>query len=136
MHRLARFEVTEMGSELQIEVESRDGRLGLSVAAHESATMAGELFSSIDNAIDFFRRGSLGYSTSGSSDCLTGVRLQCQNWEARPVSIDHMTSSLFDDEESFPEGSCILDSGLVMRDLPARWLSQGALHTRPKVAVA
>ncbi len=136
VHRIARFEVGEKGSDLHIEVESRDGTLGLSVTAHESTTMAGELFRSVESAIDFFRRGTLGYSSSGSSCCLSGVRLQSQSWEAQPVSIDHMTSSLFDDKEAFPRGSCTLDSGLVMRNLPARWISQGALQIRHKARVA
>jgi Uncharacterized conserved protein (COG2071) len=133
-HRLARFEVAEGESELQLGVQSHDGSLNLSVTAHASARIEGELFGSLEQAIEFFRRGSLGYSPSGSSGCLTGVRLQSQSWEALPVSIDYMRSSLFDDPEIFPKGSCALDFGLVMRDLSARWISEGALRARSKAA--
>jgi hypothetical protein len=133
-HRLARFEVTEGESDLHVGVESHDGSLKLSVTAHESARIEGELFSSLEQAIEFFRRGSLGYSPSGSSGCLTGVRLQSQSWEALPVSIDSMRSSVFDNPETFPKGSCALDFGLIMRNLSARWISEGALLARSKAA--
>jgi hypothetical protein len=136
MHRMARFEVHERGSELRLGVESRDGTLGLSVTASESQTLGGELFTSLEQAIDFFRRGSLGFSPSGSSSCLTGVRLQSQSWDARPVTIEDMRSSLFDDPDAFPTGSCTLDFGLVMRDLRARWIPQGALQARSTAGVS
>jgi hypothetical protein len=136
VHRMARFEVQEAGSVVRLGVQNRDGSLGLSVTARDSAALGGELFASLERAIDFFRRGSLGFSFSGSSECLMGVRLQSQSWDARPVTIDNMTSSVFDDPLAFPKGSCTLDSGLIMRDLPARWITQGALHARSMVEVA
>lgn len=133
-HRLARFEVAELGSELRLGVQSHDGLVNLSVAAHENAGIEGELFGSLEQAIEFFRRGSLGYSPSGPSDALTGVRLQSQNWEALPVAIDSMTSSVFDNPEAFPTGSCAFDFGLVMRNLEAHWISEGALRAGSKAA--
>jgi|SRR5580704_2599944 hypothetical protein len=129
MHRLARFEIHEGCGELRLEVQSRDGALGLSVAAHETAELGGKLFSSLEPAIDFFRRGSIGYSPSGPSRTLIGVRLQSQSWDARPVMIEKMKSTVFDNTEHFPRGSCALDFGLVMRNLPAHWVAQGALHS-------
>ena len=91
------------------------------------------LFSSTEQAIDFFRRGSIGYSPSGSSGSLTGVRLESQCWDARPVTIDDMKSSVFDNPEVFPEGSCVLDFGLVMRNFPVRWAAQGTVQTHSSV---
>jgi hypothetical protein len=136
VHRMARFEVHEQGPDLRLGVASRDGTLGLSVTARESKVLGGELFTSLEQAIDFFRRGSLGFSPSGPSASLKGVRLQSQSWHARPVAIDDMRSSLFDDLEVFPKGSCTLDFGLVMRNLPARWVTQGALQIRSTVGVS
>jgi hypothetical protein len=133
-HRLARFEVEELESELHLGVQSHDDSLDLSVTAHESARIEGELFGSLGQAIEFFRRGSLGYSPSGPSGGLTGVRLQSQSWEALPVAIDSMRSSVFDNPETFPKGSCALDFGLVMRNLEARWISEGPLRARSMAA--
>lgn len=127
IHRLARFGVHDDGPSLRITVAARDGGVGLSVVAHESADLGSQLFGSPEDAIDFFRRGALGYSPSGPERSLTGVRLDCQRWDARPVGVDSMTSSLFEDEKLFPKGSCTLDCGLVIRDLPARWIAEGIL---------
>jgi hypothetical protein len=137
MHRLAAFEVHEAGPDLQLGVKSRDGAVRLSVAAHESAELSGNLFSSTQAATDFFRRGSIGYSPTGSSgETLTGVRLQAQSWEAHPATIDDMQSTMFDNPTFFPRGSCTLDFGLVMRDLSARWVAEGVIHTRSGAAAA
>jgi hypothetical protein len=136
IHHVARFRVEEPGSALQIGVESRDGTLRLSVAAQESTSLAGELFGSLDDAVAFFRRGSLGYSASGATDRLIGVRLESQSWDARPARVERMVSSLFDDASAFPKGSCTLDFGLVMRNLPARWRCEGVLHTQSPARAA
>lgn len=137
MHHLAEFEVHEAGPDLQLGVKSRDGALRLSVAAREAAELTGDLFTSVQAAVDFFRRGSIGYSPTGSSGgTLTGVRLQAQSWEAHPATIDDMQSTLFDNPTIFPRGSCTLDFGLVMRDLPARWVTEGVIQTRSGAAVA
>ncbi len=56
-----------------------------------------------------------------------GVDLDCPTWKAEPVSVDRMASSLFDDVSVFPAGSCTLDSALIMRELPVRWIALGHL---------
>jgi Uncharacterized conserved protein (COG2071) len=135
-YHLARFSVDERASELRIGVESRDGTLALSVSSQEALSLGSELFGSLDEALNFFRRGSLGYSPSGSAGSLVGVRLVSEHWEGRPVSISHMASSMFDDNQAFPKGSCTLDSALVMRNLPVRWHNEGKLDTQRQARVA
>lgn len=89
--------------------------------------MTGELFSSVTDATEFFRAGALGYSPGQRGDCMDGVRLVSDRWDAEPVVIEEMSSSLFDDTTMFPPRTCTLDSALVMRDLPVRWASGGQL---------
>jgi hypothetical protein len=136
IHRLARFGVREDGPALRIDVTSHDGGLGLSVSAYESATLDSQLFGSLEDAVDFFRQGSLGFSPTGPAGRLAGVRLECQQWDARPVNVASMISSMFDDGTAFPKGSCTLDCGLVMRDLKARWITEGALESHSELAPA
>jgi hypothetical protein len=136
IHRLARFGVQEEGPTIRIDVASNDGSLELSVSAHEGAALGSQLFGSLEDAVDFFRQGSLGYSPNRPTECLAGVRLECQQWDARPVAIDSMISSMFDDVTAFPKGSCTLDCGLVMRDLKARWITEGVLGARSELAPA
>jgi hypothetical protein len=135
-YHLARFEVDEHASELRVGVNSRDGTLALSVAAHEASSLGGELFGSLGDALTFFRQGSLGYSPSRGIGGLIGVRLITESWEGRPLSIDHMASTMFDDNQAFPKGSCTLDSALVMRNLPVRWRNEGTLDSRSHRKVA
>jgi Uncharacterized conserved protein (COG2071) len=131
LHHLAGFQVREDGPEIHVAVSSHDGTLELSTTAHESAALGGELFSCLDDAIGFFRRGARGYSPNGALDELAGVRLECPRWDARPVQIDSLRSTMFDDHDAFPKGSCTVDFGLLMQDLPARWVSDGSLGSRP-----
>jgi hypothetical protein len=50
------------------------------------------------------------------------------------VGVDSMTSTMFDDVQGFPKGSCFLDCGLVMRDLRARWVAKGLLESHSEMA--
>jgi hypothetical protein len=137
-YHLARFTVQDHASGLRIGVDSRDGALRLSVSAHESPVLGGELFGSLEEALTFFRQGSLGFSPSGGTGTgsLSGVRLISERWEGRPVSVSHMDSSMFDDERAFPKGSCTLDSALVMRNLQVRWRNEGTLESRSPAQAA
>jgi hypothetical protein len=130
-HHLARFEVDDKGPDIHISVSSRDGTVDLSAKAHEGTELGGQLFSSVQSAIDFFRQGAQGYSPQGTIDHLAGVHLECARWDARPVTVNSVKSSTFDDPDAFPPGSCTVDFGLVMRDLPARWVADGVLTPRP-----
>jgi hypothetical protein len=134
-YRLARFDVTEDATGLAIGVASRDRSVRLSVAARRSYELGGSLFGSTDAAVEFFRRGSISYSPSGEMGCLDGVRLVSDHWRAEPVLVEHMASSVFDDVTLFPHGTCTLDSGLLMRNLPARWLNEGTLDRPSLVGV-
>jgi hypothetical protein len=127
-YRFARFDVTEDATGLEIGVASRDGSVRLSVAAHLSDELGGSLFGSTDDAVDFFSRGCISYSPTRKTDRLDGVRLLSDQWLAEPVSVERMASSLFDDATLFPPGTCTLDSGLLMRNLPARWVNQGTME--------
>jgi uncharacterized protein YqjF (DUF2071 family) len=126
-YHLAHFEVEDAGSQISIDVTSRDSVTQLSVSAHRADDLGGALFGSVGQAIEFFRHGSLSYSPGTEPGVLDGVGLDCSMWEAQPVSVDKMTSSLFDDSSTFPAGRCMLDSGLIMRELPVRWFAQGHL---------
>jgi hypothetical protein len=42
------------------------------------------------------------------------------------MTLSAMNSSLFDDATTFPEGSCALDSALLMTNIRARWTADPA----------
>jgi hypothetical protein len=132
-HGLARFQVNDTGTDLHIEVVSGDSSVRLLVTARTAQAMTGELFSSVDQAFNFFRTAPLGFSPAQGPECFDGVRLVSERWDAEPATVSEMRSSLFDDEARFPPGTCTLDSALIMRDLDVRWASEGPLAPRSLV---
>jgi uncharacterized protein YqjF (DUF2071 family) len=122
----ARFQVTESADMIDIGVQSRDRAISLSVTAAPATALNSQLFATLDEATDFFRRGALGFSSSTTHGCLDGVHLHSTNWTARPMTLSAMNSSLFDDATTFPEGSCAVDSALLMTNITARWTADPA----------
>jgi hypothetical protein len=49
------------------------------------------------------------------------VELDCDGWNLRPLAVDHLASSYFDDSSRFPPSSITLDSALMMGDLDTTW---------------
>ena len=126
-HHLARFVIDESRPNLRLGVSSQDGEIGLSVSAREVPVLESNLFASAEDALDFFRMACVGYSPSGPFGRLVGVGLEGTSWQGQAMSVDHMVSSVFDNTNDFPSGSCVLDSGLVMRNLDARWVTKDVL---------
>ncbi|MDA8044686.1 MAG: DUF2071 domain-containing protein [Actinomycetota bacterium] len=135
-YHLAQFSVAEEHPTLDISVDSRDGKTRLQVRATSCEELGGRLFDSVQDASTFFRSGSLGYSPSTHSNHLDAVALSSDSWAARPVQVGEMYSSVFDNRQLFPAGSCTLDSALVMEYLHAAWTTQQSLTTTcPSVTV-
>jgi uncharacterized protein YqjF (DUF2071 family) len=122
----ARFNVTESAGTIQIAVRSRDRVVSLSVTAAPATALDSSLFTSLDEATGFFRHGALGFSPSATDGCLDGVYLHATSWAARPMTISAMNSSLFDNAATFPNGTCALDSAMLMTNIPARWKARPA----------
>ncbi|MGB8180289.1 MAG: DUF2071 domain-containing protein [Acidimicrobiales bacterium] len=128
-HLRATIRVRETERELAISVRNHKQPMSIKVSASDAASLGSSLFATTDEAIQFFRRGSQGYSPSLSGSCLEGVQLQCERWEATPVVINEIYSSFFEDPKSFEPGSVVVDCGLIMRNLPARWRATGDLSS-------
>ncbi len=133
-YHLARFDVTESADVIRIGVRSRDRAVSLSVAATPAASLTSALFAGAEEAAGFFRQGALGFSPSDADGCLDPVRLHAANWEARPMAVSAMSSSLFDDATMFPAGTCALDSALLMTNITARWTAEA--DVTPLMSVA
>jgi Uncharacterized conserved protein (COG2071) len=124
-HLRASIRVRESDQELTISVHNHEQPMSVKVSARDADSLGSSLFASLDAAIEFFRNGSQGYSPSLSGSCLEGVQLQCDRWEATPVLINEIYSSFFEDPKNFEPGSVVVDCGLIMRNLPARWHATG-----------
>lgn len=123
-YHLARFTVTESPDMIRISVRSRDRAVSLSVAAQPATALDSSLFASLDEATTFFRHGALGFSPSAADGCLDSVHLHSANWDARPMTISALTSSIFDNAATFPMRTCELDSAMIMTNISARWTAE------------
>ena len=124
----ADFRVTETATEIAVAFAARDSRCRVNAAVAISGELAGsKLFTDTEGASDFFRASPTGYSPDHRQTRLDGVELQTDAWTIEPAAIHHATSSMFDDQERFPEGSIHLDSALVMRNVPADWRGVGPI---------
>jgi hypothetical protein len=121
-HYRAKFAVHETDEALNVTFGSVDGSTAAQVEARiESALEKSELFRDLDEASQFFRAGSAGYSDGADPESVEGVKLFTDAWRIEPLEVDFVSSSFFEDSAVFPSGSAELDCGLVMRSIPVTW---------------
>jgi hypothetical protein len=119
--RMARFGVDERHGRYRIGAESLDGSVRIEVDAQIAATLpAGSVFADLDEASRFIRLAPAGYSDTALPGVFDGVTLEASYREIRPLRVDAVASSLFDDPRLFPPGSATVDSGFTAAGL-ATW---------------
>ncbi len=122
---LARFDVEARDGRYRVAVESRDGSVGIVVAAHLAAdVMPGSLFGTIDEASQFFRSAPVAYAATSCDTRFDGVELATEGWGMEPLHVDEVSSTFFDDMARFPAGSARVDSAFLMRGLDTTWRPQ------------
>ena len=126
-HHRAEFIVKDDGVAVDLAMHSEDGQANVSVRGASTGSLDSWLFSSLDEASEFFRGGSLGYSARKDGRCLDGITLHTDEWKVLPMRVEHIRSSFF---EGFPAGSVEFDCALVMRDVPHEW------HSEPDLVLA
>jgi Uncharacterized conserved protein (COG2071) len=121
-HHQASFDVHETARTLHVAFASTDGIAHVSVDIRVSQQLQGSaLFADLQEASDFFRVGSAGFSTTRDSGRLDGVELRADRWVVEPTEVVSVCSSFFDDPRLFPPGSATIDCAVLMRDIPATW---------------
>jgi hypothetical protein len=131
LHRLARFDLGGRDGRYEVAIESGHG-LSVDVVATESDHVTSAVFDDLDTASHFFESAPIGWSPDHRGR-LEGMRMTVSWWRVRPLRIESMASSWFDDPTRFPPGSLQLDCGLLMDGLTARFEAVGPA---PQVAGA
>ena len=81
----ARFTVREVADRLHVEFAGPGPHAAVSVdAAVRADLMPGSVFASVDDASEFFRHGSSGYSATRDAGRFDGMELRCEHWSVRP----------------------------------------------------
>jgi hypothetical protein len=85
-HHRARFEISESQDALSIEMHSVDRLVHLALSGGVAGSLPkGSIFGSADEAVRFFRSGSLGYSITRSQKTLEGVTLILKEWKSSAI---------------------------------------------------
>ena len=136
-HHRARFDVSEDNRRFEIALQSADGSNRVSVTARPDHELPSHsIFRDVEEASEFFRRDTLGYSRTREAGCYDGLELQAAQWHIDPLAVDDVTSSFFDDPSIFPPGTVEFDCALSMRRTRARWLSRPQLRCSAQSAVS
>jgi hypothetical protein len=121
-HHLADFNVKEKDDKYHIDFTSSD-KTNISIDAFETKTFdKSSIFETLENVSDFFEKGAVGYSPNDKK--FEGLRLKAYNWEVRPLTVERVKSSFFEDENLFPKGSVKFDNALVMTKVEHEWQSE------------
>jgi hypothetical protein len=126
-HR-AEFEVSDSDDVLAVGVRGLDGESSIEVVARPAPELpSGSVFRSLEEASRFVEQGALGWSPTAEPTRFDGLELRCLDWSVRPLAVERVRSSLFDDRRTFPEGTITFDSALLMRDVEHEWRACGPL---------
>ncbi|HXC85842.1 MAG TPA: DUF2071 domain-containing protein [Trebonia sp.] len=121
-HHRAAFDVHETARDLHVAFDSVDGTAHISLDARVTQRLEGSLlFTDVQQASDFFRHSSAGFSPARDGRKLDGMELHADRWAVEPVEVLAVRSSFFEDTRLFPTGSATLDCALLMRDIPMTW---------------
>lgn len=129
-HLAAHFDVMDADGAVRLRMQAKDGQTTVEVGGNETdALPASSRFASLAESSAFFAAGSVGYSANQGGARADGLELVTDQWTVRPLQVESVTSSFFDDRSVFPAGSIRFDHALIMRDVPHRW------KARPDIAL-
>lgn len=121
IHYWAKFNVVEANSTYHIDFVSSDNT-SISIDAVATDHFASNsIFGTLENASSFFEKGAVGYSPNKKE--YEGLKLQAYTWKVRPLEVQNVHSSFFENETIFPKGSVQFDNALLMTGIEHEWSS-------------
>ncbi|MEP6946941.1 MAG: DUF2071 domain-containing protein [Acidobacteriota bacterium] len=123
-HNRADFSISEDTAGIDLKMRSRDGSVQIDLKGKFSDDMpADSIFENLEQSSKFFEAGSLGYSVTRNGTYLDGITLETKKWSVKPLTIDVVTSSFYDDKKMFPVGTIAFDHALIMQNVEHEWHS-------------
>lgn len=123
-HHLAHFEVQENEQAIRLAMRSADNTVEVRVAGEITTSLPPDsCFPSLESASIFFEGGCRGFSVRRDGG-LDGLRLATKSWQVQALNVTEAYSSLFSDQEHFPESSVTFDHALLMRNIEHEWYSE------------
>jgi len=112
----ARFTLDETASRYRVRMSAPGTTVAVDVRV--GGDFASTLFDSVESASTFYRQGAVGWSPRRDGNGAEPVELTSEAWAAEGGEVLSLQSSFFD---ALPAGSAVLDSVIVMRDIPFFW---------------
>ncbi len=121
-HNRANFTVTESDQGIDLTMASRDEKVRVDLRGRFADHLPKEsVFESLEESSAFFQGGSLGYSVTQGEKHLDGISLEISDWNVRPLEVESVTSSFYDDKGMFPEETIEFDHALIMQNVDHEW---------------
>lgn len=121
VYKMAKFATKETGKEHKISVVSKQDPTKIEIEATETTDFKSDLFSTFEEASNFFKCSSVGFSPDRNGCELEGIKLATSKWEMHPMEVQSMSSNLYDDPNIFPEGTIKFDGALLMKNIGVTW---------------
>lgn len=125
-HYHAQFDVKETLDNYHIAFTSSDATMISVDAKFANSFGLNSIFNDLQEASSFFQAGATGYSPNGNK--YDGLHLNTYQWEMKPLEVNHVRSSFFENEEVFPKGSVEFDNALLMTNIEHDWSSVPDKH--------
>jgi len=121
-HNLADFTVTETAEDIDLSMRSRDHEVSVDLNGRFADEMpTGSIFETLDDSSEFFRGGALGYSVTRGGKYLDGITLETKEWKVRPLAVERVNSSFYNDLSIFPARTIEFDHALIMQNVEHEW---------------
>ena len=131
VHHHGRFEVKEEHPSYSVKLESDDGETKLVVEGTVTDRLPERsVFASVEEASEFFRGGSLGYSDTRKAGIYDGLELRSFDWKVAPLDVRQVECNLFEDPKNFPPGAAEFECALLMRSIEHEWHGRESLRAQ------
>ncbi|HFK5544041.1 TPA: DUF2071 domain-containing protein [Elizabethkingia anophelis] len=120
-HYLAKFNADEKDNHYHLDFVSSDNTTIEIDAKLSDKLNKDSIFKTLNNASDFFEKGSVGYSPNANN--FDGLKLETYKWEVKPLEVINIKSSFFENKNIFPEGTIKFDNALLMENIEHEWKS-------------
>jgi hypothetical protein len=120
-HYLAKFNVVEQNNHYHLDFTSSDDTTINIDAELTQKYDENSIFGTLENVSCFFEKGSTGYSPNGKN--FDGLKLDTFKWEVKPLKVENVKSSFFENKNIFPEGTIKFDNALLMENIEHEWKS-------------
>lgn len=116
VQKRARFVLNETNNRFDIGMTASG--IDVSVDVELGGDWSSSLFPTVEAASAFHEQGAIGWSPKRHGDGIEPLELTSRQWAVEPGRVRSIRSSFFD---ALPAGSAVLDSVVIMRDIPFFW---------------